>query len=97
MKDGNMFFFKKLLLISILDDALDAPSDGNANGQAFSTKDRDNDKNGANCAASDKSAWWYNNCEYSDLNRPYNGAAGRMYWRGFSSDISKSIMMIRRT
>ncbi|VDI17172.1 Hypothetical predicted protein [Mytilus galloprovincialis] len=57
-------------------DALDAPvgSGGNANGQAFSTKDRDNDGDGSNnCAVVDKSVLWFNNCEYADLNKPYSG------------------------
>ena len=39
---------------------------------AFSTKDRDNDNaNSFNCAASYKSAWWYNNCLRANLNGYY--------------------------
>lgn len=85
-----------MLLIFILVDALDdTQTPGNANGQAFSTKDRDNDKSSSNCA--DKSGWWFNNCDYSDLNKPYNGGTGQMYWYKFATDISKSLIMIRRT
>ncbi|XP_071139107.1 ficolin-2-like [Mytilus edulis] len=78
-------------------DALDTSGDGNANGQAFSTKDRDNDKSSGSCAEGNKSAWWFNNCDYSDLNRPYNGPTSHMYWVHFGSAISKSLIMIRRT
>ncbi|XP_046861727.1 fibrinogen-like protein A [Xenia sp. Carnegie-2017] len=45
---------------------------------AFSTKDSDNDKDGRNCAANFKGAWWYNNCHYSNLN-------GHYYSRAYSS------------
>ena len=43
------------------------------NGMKFSTPDNDNDKNGGNCAASDKNGWWYNSCYRINLNRqpPY--------------------------
>ena len=40
----------------------------------FSTPDNDNDKNGGhNCAAYNKSGWWYNSCYYININRqpPY--------------------------
>ena len=32
-------------------------------GMKFSTPDNDNDKSGGNCAASNRSVWWYNSCE----------------------------------
>ena len=35
----------------------------------FSTPDNDNDKWGSNCAASDKSGWWYNSCDHINLNQ----------------------------
>ena len=43
------------------------------NRMKFSTPDNDNDKNGGNCAAAEKSAWWYSSCTHISLNRqpPY--------------------------
>ena len=38
------------------------------NGRKFSTPDNDNDGNGNNCAALDKSGWWYYGCRYVNLN-----------------------------
>ncbi|XP_046861606.1 fibrinogen C domain-containing protein 1-like [Xenia sp. Carnegie-2017] len=45
---------------------------------AFSTKDSDNDKDGKNCAAYYKGAWWYKSCHHSNLN-------GHYYSRAYSS------------
>ena len=41
------------------------------NGNNFSTKDRDNDKCSCFCAMARMSAWWYNRCNYSNLNGIY--------------------------
>ena len=41
------------------------------NGMKFSTKDRDNDKYGVNCAISGGGAWWHKNCNHIRLNHPY--------------------------
>lgn len=68
-----------------------------ANGQPFTTKDRDNDNHVGNCAVKSKSAWWFNNCFYSDFNRAYSGSSGKMYWAWFSGSIDASVLAIRRT
>jgi len=47
---------------------------------AFSTKDRDNDKDGGNCAVSHKGAWWYNNCDHSSLNSNYGDGDYSWNW-----------------
>ena len=41
------------------------------NGMAFSTKDRDNDKQSGSCAIGHRGAWWYKTCRVSNLNGNY--------------------------
>ena len=50
------------------------------NGMSFTTKDRDNDENGRNCAEIRRGAWWYKSCVYSDLNSNYGDNSYTWYW-----------------
>ena len=43
------------------------------NNMTFSTKDRDNDQYGGNCAVSYTGGWWYKGCHRSKLNGQYLG------------------------
>ncbi|XP_068730155.1 ryncolin-2-like [Montipora capricornis] len=70
-------------------------------GQAFSTKDRDNDQTGVNCALGNKGAWWYNACDYSNLNGLYlngkiDGSGMKWYhWKKNAYSVKRSEMKIR--
>ncbi|XP_053385858.1 ryncolin-1-like [Mercenaria mercenaria] len=44
------------------------------NGMQFSTKDRDNDQTGGNCASYWNGAWWFNSCFASHLNGLFQNA-----------------------
>uniref|UniRef100_A0A6E8W1A3 Fibrinogen C-terminal domain-containing protein n=1 Tax=Anopheles coluzzii TaxID=1518534 RepID=A0A6E8W1A3_ANOCL len=70
-------------------------------GHKFSTKDRDNDFGGGNCAEYWKGAWWYNKCFSSTLNglRKSKVHAGTMEWLSYkpSSGLAYTRMMIRET
>ena len=58
-------------------------SDGhNLNGMAFSTHDRDNDQDRANCANL-FSPWWHNSCMCSTLNGRYHHDTS-IYFRGIN-------------
>ena len=56
-------------------------------GQAFSTKDQDNDDRAEPCAVIRHGAWWYKDCYESNLNGEYLGANSTAgvkwnYWSG---------------
>ncbi|XP_018417944.1 PREDICTED: ficolin-2-like [Nanorana parkeri] len=52
------------------------------NNRPFSTKDRDNDEYGSNCAADFKGAWWYGSCHNSNLNGLYLRGKHESYANG---------------
>ena len=63
------------------------------NNEAFSTKDRDNDRWGStHCAVSFIGAWWYSGCHNSNLNGKYLGNTRWNYtgviWEYFRSGVS---------
>ena len=73
-------------------------------GHAFTTKDRDNDLNkGGNCAVLRHGAWWYNNCQHSNLNGRYFNESGRtdasgINWRNWKNNrysMKRALMKIR--
>ena len=61
------------------------------NNMAFSTMDRDNDRDSGNCASHWNSAWWYDNCHYSNLNGQYQrgrSSWGFVMWYAFKGQLS---------
>ncbi|CBY08411.1 unnamed protein product [Oikopleura dioica] len=57
----------------------------------FSTRDKDNDAFSGNCAAIEKSGWWYNRCSAANLNAPMSNASENgifspdgVNWQSFS-------------
>ncbi|KAL9989432.1 hypothetical protein ACROYT_G003981 [Oculina patagonica] len=70
-------------------------------GSAFSTKDRDNDADSFNCASRYKGAWWYSNCQHSNLNGLYlNGKNDKQgmrwyHWKNNDESVKRSEMKIR--
>ena len=61
----------------------------NHNGMQFSTKDRDNDQSSGHCATAHRGAWWYKNCDTSNLNGLYrSGLSGHqgIVWDTFRNN-----------
>ena len=71
------------------------------NGMYFTTKDRDNDQYGDNCAQSYAGAWWYKYCHHSNLNGRYLGnkvdtkRINWKRWKGNRLSMRRSTMMMR--
>ncbi|EDO35474.1 predicted protein [Nematostella vectensis] len=66
-------------------------------GSPFSTKGRDNDAYGRNCAADYKGAWWFKSCYNSHLNGEYRTSGDAVAWNAFSISLKRSEMKIRPT
>ena len=73
------------------------------NNMAFTTKDRDNDRRGSNCAVSYTGAWWYKSCHNSNLNGKYlgdtTGSTGVNWYNWKNTDVSLKFteMKLRRS
>ena len=65
------------------------------NNMAFSTKDRDNDNDGSSCAVKCTGAWWYNNCQHSNLNGRYLGK--QRNWQGLRWDYFRIDLSLKFT
>ena len=59
------------------------------NSMAFTTNDRDNDKqNSYNCAVNNRGAWWFKSCLHSDLNGNYgDGSYYQWNWSLLGSEM----------
>ena len=62
------------------------------NGMKFTTKDKDNDTNGRNCAEHCRGGWWFKTCHHSSLNGQYQGNKrsdyGVYWWHYKRNDLS---------
>ncbi|XP_069172353.1 ficolin-2-like [Procambarus clarkii] len=73
------------------------------NGQRFTTKDKDLDTFGGNCAVSHLGAWWYTSCHSSNLNGKYHKGNHTSYadgvnwypFRGHHYSLKRTEMKIR--
>ena len=62
------------------------------NGMYFSTRDRDNDQSGNNCASTyDGTGWWYKNCWNCHLNYDYYSSG--IHYQGYYEE---STMILKR-
>ena len=102
MKDlKTTYMLRRFFSAVFLGTAGDSLSDHR--GMAFSTKDRDNDKVGANCATKYKGAWWYKTCHYSNLNGRYLKGKHSSYadgvnwyhWKGHHYSVKRTEMKIK--
>lgn len=69
-------------------------------GMRFSTKDKDNDVHDQSCSQKFNGAWWYADCDDSNLNGLYgnnNHARGVNWktWRGHEYSLKESSMKVR--
>ena len=69
-------------------------------GMQWTTLDRDNDPWSANCAVKCHGAWWYNQCDKSNLNGLYNStkaynAVSWDFWLGSTYPLKATEMKIR--
>ena len=80
-------------------DAMAGPgfSHARANGVMFSTKDQDNDRSGAHCAARYTGGWWFNDCHHTFLNGLYKSGSGfhHIIWYTWKRQFSLSFSEMR--
>ena len=53
-----------------------------SNMMKFTTKNKDNDLNGSNCAKAFSGAWWFKDCFRVHLNAPYSLSSSVSTWQG---------------
>ena len=68
---------------------------GHHRGYPFTTKDRDNDSSGSNCAVQFKGAGWYYNCYQCNLNGLY--LHGKVNCQGMAWNSWKSCYSVKRS